>query len=101
MARNLLESIRLIANVSRLFADRCIDGIEADEERTRAYADASPAVATALNPYLGYDRVAELVKESVRTGRPVRELVVERALLPADEVERILDLEAMTRGGIA
>jgi fumarate hydratase class II len=101
IARNLLESIRLLSNVSRLFARRCIDGIEADVERCRAYADASPAVATALNPYLGYDVVAELVKESVRDGRPVRELVVERGLLAADEVERILDLEAMTRGGVA
>jgi fumarate hydratase class II len=101
MARNVLESIRLLANVSRLFATRCIDGIEADEERCRAFADASPAVATALNPYLGYDRVAELVKESVRTGTPVRDLVVTRRLLPRAEVDRILDLEAMTRGGVA
>jgi fumarate hydratase, class II len=101
MARNLLESIRLLANVSRLFADRCIDGIVADEARARAYADASPAVATSLNPYLGYDRVAELVKESVRTGRSVRELVIDQGLLPAEEVERVLDLESMTRGGIA
>jgi fumarate hydratase class II len=101
MARNLLESIRLLANVSRLFADRCIVGIEADEARARAYAEASPAVATALNPYLGYDRVAELVKESARTGRSVRDLVVERRLLPAAEVDRVLDLEAMTRGGLA
>jgi fumarate hydratase class II len=101
IARNLLESIRLLANVTRLFADRCVDGIEADVERARAYADASPAVATALNPHLGYDRVAELVKESVRTGRPVRELVVERGLLDEDEVARVLDLEAMTRGGVA
>jgi fumarate hydratase class II len=101
IARNLLESIRLLANVSRLFADRCIDGIEADVERARAYADASPAVATALNPHLGYDRVAELVKESVRTGRSVRELVVEQGLLDEAEVARVLDLEAMTRGGLA
>jgi fumarate hydratase class II len=101
MARNLLESIRILANVSRLFADRCIDGIEADVARARAHAEASPAVATALNPHLGYDRVAELVKESVRTGRPVRELVVEQGLLPADEVDRVLDLEAMTRGGLS
>jgi len=101
IARNLLESVRILSSVSRLFADRCIAGIEADEERCRAYADASPAVATALNPALGYDRVAELVKESARSGRSVRELVVERGLLPEDEVDRMLDLEAMTRGGIA
>jgi fumarate hydratase class II len=101
MARNLLESIRLLANASRVFADRCVDGIEADVARARQYADASPAVATALNPLLGYDRVAELVKESVRTGRSVRELVLEHGLLPAADVDRVLDLVAMTRGGIA
>ena len=101
IAHNLLESMRLLANVSRLFADRCIAGIEADEARARAYAEASPAVATALNPYLGYDRVAELVKESAHTGRSVRDLVIEHGLLPAAEVDRVLDLEAMTRGGLA
>ena len=101
MARNVLESIRILANVSRLFADRCIDGIEADVERCRAYADASPAVATSLNPYLGYDRVAELVKESVSSGRPIRELVVEKGLMSEEDVARVLDLEAMTRGGVA
>jgi len=101
IARNLLESVRILGAVSRLFADRCIDGIEADEARCRAFADASPAVATALNPALGYDRVAELVKESARTGRSVRDLVIERGVLPAADVDRILDLEAMTRGGLA
>ena len=69
MARNLLESIRLLASVSRLFADRCVAGIEADVERCRAYAEATPQAATALNPVLGYERVAELVKESAKIGQ--------------------------------
>ena len=71
MARNLLESIALIANVSRLFARRCIDGIEADVDRCRAYAESSPSLGTALNPHLGYEKAAQLVKESVRSGRSI------------------------------
>jgi fumarate hydratase class II len=101
LAHNLIESIRLLTNVTRLFADRCLAGMTADEARCRAHAEASPAVATALNPSLGYDRVAALVQESVRTGRTVRELVLEHKLLRAEDVNRVLDLEAMTRGGVA
>jgi fumarate hydratase class II len=100
LARNLLESIRLLANVSRLFADRCLLGMEVDEARCRAHAEASPAVATALNPLLGYDRVAELVKESVRSGRSVRELVLAAGLVEPAELDRVLDLEAMAKGGV-
>lgn len=100
MARNVLESVRLLANASRLFADRCVDGIEADVERCRMYAEVSPSIATALNPYLGYAVVADVVKESVRSGRSIRDVVLERKLLPAAELDRVLDLEAMTRGGV-
>ncbi|HLT15347.1 MAG TPA: class II fumarate hydratase [Acidimicrobiales bacterium] len=100
MARNLLESIRLLANVSRLFADRCIAGIEADVERCRTYAEATPQAATALNPILGYERVAELVKESARTGKSIRQLVVEHALIPDEEIDQALDLLALTKGGV-
>ncbi len=100
MARNLLESIRLLSNASRLLADRCVAGMEADDERCRANAEASPAVATALNPYLGYSVVAEVVKESVATGRSIREVVLRRRLMTPRDVDRVLDLDAMTRGGI-
>jgi fumarate hydratase class II len=99
MARNLLESIRLLAAVTRLFADRCVAGIEADEERCRAYAEATPQAATALNPRLGYERVAELVKESAKTGRSIRTLVVEHGLVPESEIDAVLDLLRLTRGG--
>ena len=99
MARNLLESIRLLANVSRLFADRCISGLEADVDRMRRYAEATSQVATALNPVLGYERVAELVKESAQTGKSVRTLVLERGLLPEGEIDEVLDLLRLTRGG--
>ena len=99
MARNVLESIRLLAAASRLFADRCIDGIEADVDRCRAYAEATPQAAAALNRLLGYDKVAELVKASVSTGRPLRELVLAEGLLSEEEVDDALDLLRLTRGG--
>jgi fumarate hydratase class II len=62
IARNLLESVGLLASVSRLFADRCVSGLEADARRCRGYALSSPAIATALNPYIGYEETAKVVK---------------------------------------
>ena len=100
MARNLLESIELLANVSRVFADRCVAGIEADVERCRAYAESSPSVGTSLNPYIGYEKAAEVIKESVKTGRSIREIVLERKLMSAEELDRALDVLALTKGGI-
>jgi fumarate hydratase class II len=70
IARNILESIRLLANVSRIFADRTIVGIEADVERCRAYAESSPSIGTSLNPYVGYEKAAEVIKESTKTVAP-------------------------------
>ena len=100
MAQNLLESIRLLGNVSRLFADRCIAGIEADVERCRAYAESSPSLGTSLNPYIGYEAAAEIVKESVKTGRSVREIVQERGLLTDEQLDQALDVLGMTKGGV-
>ena len=100
MGRNLLESVRLLASASRLLAQRCVDGIEADVERCRRYAESSPSLGTALNPYLGYETAAEVVKESVRTGRPIREVVRVRGLMTDEELDRALDVMAMTRGGL-
>jgi fumarate hydratase class II len=99
MARNLLESIRLLTNVSQLLADRCVAGIEADVERCRTYAEATPQAATALNPILGYERVAELVKESAKTGKSIRTLVLEHGLVPEAELDDALDLLKLTEGG--
>ena len=100
MARNLLESIRLLASAGRLLAGSCVAGIEADVERCRAYAESSPSLGTALNPYIGYERAAEVVKESTRTGRPIRELVVERGWMTDEELDRALDVLHLTRGGV-
>ncbi|MDQ1392228.1 MAG: fumarate hydratase, class [Acidimicrobiaceae bacterium] len=100
MGRNLLESIRLLASVSWLFADRCVAGIEADVERARTYALSSPAMATALNPYIGYEEAARVVKAAAAEGKDLRTVVLERGLMTPAEVDRVLDPEAMTRGGI-
>jgi fumarate hydratase class II len=100
IARNLLESIRLLASVSRVFADKCIAGIEADVERCRTYALSSLSISAALNPYLGYEEVAKVIKASVAEGKDLRTVVLERGLLSEEEVDRALDVEAMTRGGI-
>jgi fumarate hydratase class II len=101
MAHNVLQSVRILANVAVLFADRCVAGITADVERCRRYAESSPSVATSLNPYLGYEQVAALVHESLEGGRTVRELVLERGLMDEDELDRALDVLALTRGGVA
>jgi fumarate hydratase class II len=99
IARNVLESVRLLANVSRLFADRCLAGLEPDEDRLRQYAEATPQAAAALNRLLGYERVAAIVKEAAATGRSIREVVLEQGLVPADELDDALDLLRLTRGG--
>ncbi len=100
MARNLLESVRLLASVSRLLADRCLAGMEVDERRCRMYAEDSPSVGTSLTPHIGYERAAQVVTEAQRTGRPVRDLVVERGWMTHEELDRALDVEALTRGGL-
>jgi fumarate hydratase class II len=101
MARNLLESIRLLTAACREFADHCVDGIEANVERMKEYAESSPSIGTALNPYLGYETAAEVVKEATKTGRSVREVVKRRKLMTDEELDRALDVLALTRGGIA
>jgi len=100
MARNLLESIDLLASVCAVFADTCIAGIEANTATLAKYAEASPAIATALNPFLGYETTASIIKESNRTGKSIRQVVRARKLMTDAQLDRALDVEAMTRGGI-
>jgi fumarate hydratase class II len=100
MAHNLLQSIELLTNVSHVFAERCVAGIEANVERCRAYAESSPSVGTSLNPYIGYEKAAEVIKESMKTGRSIREIVLERKLMAAEDLDRALDVLALTKGGI-
>ena len=77
MARNLLQSITLLASASRLLAEKCVDGIEANREQCAAYAERSLSVATALNPHIGYDRASEIVKKAAASGRSLREVALE------------------------
>jgi fumarate hydratase class II len=100
IGRNLLESIRLLASVSRAFADKCVAGVEANVERCKAYAESSPSIGTSLTPYIGYEKAGEVIKESTKTGRSIRELVLERGWMSDAELDKALDTLAMTKGGI-
>jgi aspartate ammonia-lyase len=84
----------------RTLRDRTIEGLTANPARARELLDRSTATATALSPYIGYAATAEIAKESVETGTPVRELVIARGLLDGNQLDEILSVEAMTRGGI-
>ncbi|MCU1595925.1 MAG: aspA [Frankiales bacterium] len=102
LARNLLESIRLLSSISRLLADRCVDGITADLARMRRFAESSPSVVTPLNRYLGYDEAAVVVKQALREGKTIREVVDERSYvaagkLTAEQLDEALDVLRMTR----
>jgi fumarate hydratase class II len=101
MAANLLDSIRLLTSGCTLFSARCVDGIEADEERCRQLAEASPSIATALNAALGYDRVSVLVKQAVRERRSIIDVVVESGALDRATAERLVDVRQMAAGGPA
>ncbi len=100
MTYNLLQSIDLLASASRIFAEKCVAGIEADPERCRWYAERSPAIATALAPHIGYDRAAEVAKEALLRDLSVRQVVLEKGWLDEAALDRILDLRAMTEPGI-
>jgi fumarate hydratase class II len=96
IARNLLDSIRLLASASRLFADKCVDGIEANREACERYAELTLSAATALNPYIGYDRASEIVKEAASSGRSLREVARERGVDEAI-LDKALDYRKMAR----
>src|SRR5437773_672478 len=99
MAHNILESIRLLGNMADAFTEKCVVGIEANEERCRELVELSMAMATSLAPKIGYDRAAEIAKESARTGKTVREICREKKLLGENELEGTLDPVAMTQPG--
>jgi len=102
MARNLLESIRLLANAARLLADRCIAGLEPNVEVALAYAEGSPSIVTPLNRYLGYDEAAAIAKSALASNRTIREVVIERGHLQngnltEQQLDAALDVLRMTR----
>jgi aspartate ammonia-lyase len=96
VAHNLLQSIRILGSASRVFAERCVGGITADREVARKYAESSEALVTVLSPHIGYLTAAEVAKESLETNRTIREVVLERGLMQAEELDSLLDLYAMT-----
>jgi aspartate ammonia-lyase len=100
IAWNAIHTSTILRESMRTLRLKCVDGIEADEERCRELLDRSTAVATALSPYLGYAQTAEIAKESLRTGKPIRELVLQRGLMEPRQLDEILSIEAMTRPGI-
>ncbi|MGZ4633382.1 MAG: lyase family protein, partial [Actinomycetes bacterium] len=100
IGRNLLSSLRLLASAARLLADRCVSGLETDPGRLRTLAESSPAVATALNRFLGYEEVASVVKQALREGRSVREVVAERGhvrdgRVTDEQLDAALDVRGM------
>jgi len=99
MAHDLLESIRILANVVDAFCEKCVTGIKANKERCAELVELSMAMVTALAPKIGYDRAAEIAKESVRTGKTVRELCREKKILPEKELDAALDAVSMTEPG--
>jgi fumarate hydratase class II len=96
MARNLLDSIELLAAASRLLSEKCVDGIEANRERNEQYAESTLSAATALNPYIGYDKATEIVKKATASGRPLREVAREAGVDEAI-LDEALDFHAMAK----
>jgi len=96
MAHNLQQSIEILANVSRLFAHKCVDGLTANEALLRRNAEMSTAIVTRLNPIIGYEKAAELAKESGKTGVTIKQLVVEKKILTQEEADKLLDPRVLT-----
>jgi aspartate ammonia-lyase len=95
---NIMFAIRIMANALQATSERCIEGITADRERLAYYAETSGSLVTALAPELGYLQAAEIAKESLKSRRSIRDIVLERKLLPADKLDAILDIHKMARG---
>jgi fumarate hydratase class II len=100
IARNVLESVRLLANVCRVFADRCVSGIEANVERCKEFAESSPSIVTPLNHYVGYDEAAKIAKQALAERKTIREVVLARGHVPGkiteQQLDQVLDVLSMT-----
>ncbi len=99
IAHNLLQSIKILGNAARVLADKAIAGFEVNVDRITGLVDRNPILGTALNPIIGYDKAAEVVKKAMREGRTVKEVVLEMGLLSEEEAERILNPALMTEPG--
>jgi aspartate ammonia-lyase len=96
MAYNVLQSITILTNMLRQFTEKCVTGITANASRCTQYAQSTVSLATALNPYIGYAKAAEIAKESVATGRSIIEIARDKKLLSEQEIAEILDPKRMT-----
>jgi fumarate hydratase class II len=99
LARNLIDSIKLLSNAASVFSEKCVAGIEPNEEGLRRSAEMTLAAATALNPYIGYDKGAEIVKEAAASGRPLREVALEKGV-DAETYDKAMDLRKMAQGNL-
>jgi len=99
IAHNLLQSITILANACDVFVSKCIAGIVANKEHMERLAAQNAILATALTPYIGYDRAAEVVKKAMSENKTIREVVLEMGLMPAEELDKVLDIRKMTEGG--
>ncbi|MFZ5623818.1 MAG: aspartate ammonia-lyase [Gemmatimonadota bacterium] len=100
MAHNILFGLIIVGNASRVFAEKCVAGIEADEAQCAYWLERSPALVTALAPKIGYAEAAKLAKEAIATGLTVKQLVMQKGILEGAELEEVLDLRAMTELGV-
>ena len=99
IARNLLQSISLLSATARVFAEKCVRGIQANEDGCHNSAESTLAAATALNPYIGYDRAAEIVKEAASSGRLLREVAYEKGV-DEETYNKAMDLRKMAQGNL-
>jgi len=101
MARNLLESFKILTNAAKLFAERCIDGLVANEARLRDLAESSPSIVTPLNSAIGYEEAAAVAKQALKEKKTIRQTVIDRGLigdkLSVEELDRRLDVLAMAK----
>ncbi len=100
ITHNIVFALTIVGNASRVFAERCVDGIEADAAQCAHWLERSPALVTALAPKIGYAEAAKLAKEAVTTGLTVKQLLEKKKLLPKEELDEVLDLRAMTEIGV-
>jgi aspartate ammonia-lyase len=100
IAWNAIHASTILREAIKVLRTRCVDGIVANEARARELLDRSTATATALSPYIGYAQTAEIAKESVATGKTIRDIVTERGLIDPARLDEILSVDAMTKGGV-
>ena len=101
IAYDLLQSIEILANGSKVLGDKCVSGITADKDRCYSYADRSLMIVTSITPHVGYDNAAKVAKKAMTENKSIREVILEEKILPKDKLDQVLDLKKMTKGGRA